>query len=107
MASSSDPTSLCRPPSKEVHNNLYRNLLRGIIMPPRDVDPNLLEARLLHCCRQLRIFPSPLPFGLWVPLGETLRKPVMEAAQGLLHMGGKDPRLCHGNQYRLKDRLKE
>ena len=32
----------------------------GCILPPRDVDPNIFEARLISCCRQRRLLPYTL-----------------------------------------------
>ena len=56
-------------------------MLRDCILTPCDVDPDLLEARLLHCFRQHSSFTYPLPPLPPLPPGELSGDPFLEAAQ--------------------------
>ena len=86
------PRPLHRPLS-EVYNMSRRNILSNRFLPFEDVDPDLLENHLLHCCCQQWIFraplvPSPRLFPRDLPL-----KPVLKTSYGPSNAGGLYPHI--------------
>ena len=80
-----------RPPSgtlTEVHNRPHHNILRGRVLPPRDVCFDPLEACFHHCLLQWWILPTPITPSTRLPPSEPSHEPVLETNQGPLHPRG-------------------
>ena len=81
--------------------------MRDHILPPRDIGPNLLEARFRHFRRQRRILPTLTPPPPHIPSVNMSCNPVLKDTQGPLYPVGQNPHLLSEQQHRLKYRREE
>ena len=77
----------------EVQNHLCRDVMCDCIMPLWERWPHLLKPRLLHCCIQWWVLPSPILPSLRLHLCNPPGDPVLENHHDPSHVGDQHPRL--------------